>query len=152
MAFCKNCGANIADGTTICPNCGKSLSDVATGGIDLSDKVKEFTNTPDFTGSLDAADISANKGYAILAYFGILVLIPIFAAKHSRYARFHANQGLMLIIANVVVEILLLVPIVQFFAGVLSVVLFVFMIIGIVNAASGKAKGLPLIGAITLIK
>ena len=32
---------------------------------------------------------------AILAYFGILVLIPILAAKDSKFARFHANQGLL---------------------------------------------------------
>lgn len=47
-------------------------------------------------------DINSNKGYAILSYFSLLVLIPIFAAKDSKFARFHANQGLVLMIAEVV--------------------------------------------------
>lgn len=36
--------------------------------------------------------------------------------------------------------------------SILSLVLFVFMIIGMVNAAHLEAKPLPLIGGITLIK
>ncbi len=37
----------------------------------------------------------------ILCYLGILVLIPIFAAKDSKFVRFHANQGLILLLASV---------------------------------------------------
>ena len=36
-------------------------------------------------------DVQNNKVFAILAYIGILVLVPIFAAKESKFARFHAN-------------------------------------------------------------
>ena len=42
---------------------------------------------------------------AVLAYFGILVLIPILAAKESKFARFHANQGLILLITGVAYSI-----------------------------------------------
>ena len=51
----------------------------------------------------DPQDVQANKVMAILAYFGILVLIPLFAAKESPFARFHANQGLILLIAGFVI-------------------------------------------------
>lgn len=41
----------------------------------------------------DPQDVQANKVMAILAYFGLLVFVPLFAAKESRFARFHTNQG-----------------------------------------------------------
>ena len=36
------------------------------------------------------------KGLAILAYFGILFLIPLFATKKGSFARYHANQSLVI--------------------------------------------------------
>ena len=41
----------------------------------------------------DPNDVQSNKVMAILAYFGILFLIPLLAAKESAYARYHTNQG-----------------------------------------------------------
>ena len=46
--------------------------------------------------------MNGNKVMAILSYFGILVLIPIFAAKDDAFARYHANQGLVLLIASAI--------------------------------------------------
>ena len=59
-------------------------------------------NTADTTADYDADDIKNNTVMGVLAYLGILVLIPAFAAKESRFARFHANQGLILFIAEVI--------------------------------------------------
>ena len=42
------------------------------------------------------------KVLAVLAYLGILVLVPIFMGKKSKYVRFHSNQGLILLIGEVV--------------------------------------------------
>ena len=36
----------------------------------------------------DPQDVQANKVMAILAYFGLLVFVPLFAAKESRFARY----------------------------------------------------------------
>lgn len=59
----------------------------------FEEKFQNLNNTSDMTSQFDPRDIQNNKVMAILAYFGILVLIPIFAAKESKFARFHANQG-----------------------------------------------------------
>lgn len=58
-------------------------------------------NTPDTTASYSAADVQNNKAMGILSYLGILVLIPILAAKDSPFARYHANQGLVLLLCEV---------------------------------------------------
>src|SRR5271170_5256640 len=41
-------------------------------------------------------DVQNHKAVAILAY--IFFVIPLVAAPHSKFARFHANQGLLLFI------------------------------------------------------
>ena len=143
----------------------------------LKDKMKNINNTADTTAEFDPKDISDNKGISILSYLGPLVFIPMFAKKDSKYARFHANQGLTMFITysgySVVQSILLailrkifpwnynygLVGGRGFIFNALSTILSllwipitVIAIIGIVNAASGKAKELPLIGKIKFLK
>ncbi|RAV04599.1 DUF4870 domain-containing protein [Paenibacillus sp. YN15] len=100
----------------------------------------------------DPSDIEANKGMAIIAY--ILFFVPLIAAKHSRFAMYHANQGLTLFLlfalCNVVLGIL---PIIGWFLlPLVNLALVILMILGIVNAAQGQAKPLPVIGAYTLLK
>lgn len=102
---------------------------------------------------------------AVLAYFGILVLIPILAAKESKFARFHANQGLILLITGVAYSIFVqvIIKIVAFISYVLTgivgialglawLLLLVLAIIGIINAVKGEFKQLPLIGQFQILK
>lgn len=101
--------------------------------------------------AIDPSDISANKVMAILAYIGILVLIPLFAAKESKFARFHTNQGLILFICNIVIYFISLIPGLKAIGWILSVAALVFAIIGIIGAARGETKELPLIGKYRII-
>jgi uncharacterized membrane protein len=85
------------------------------------------------------ADIKENKVWALLSYLGILCLIPLLAKKDSKFAQFHAKQGLLLVIGWVVSWF----PILGWIIGIIVLVL---SIIGIVNVLSGEMKKLPLIG------
>ncbi|MGN6369597.1 MAG: hypothetical protein ACTHN5_15165 [Phycisphaerae bacterium] len=118
-------------------------------------------------------DIQKHKGVAILAY--IFFVIPLVLAPHSKFARFHANQGLLVFILwcvalvgtvaltigwRVTAHLLDSIGILQFFFGCLAHVIPVFLmfgalavtIMGIVHAANGEKKELPLFGHVTLIK
>ena len=122
--------------------------------------LNDITKTKDFNSQMDPNDIQQNKVMGILAYLSWLVLIPLFAAKDSKFARFHCNQGIILaiveIIAWIVFGILSLIPFVGLLFVILNIVVsiacFIFAILGIINAASGVAKELPLIGGIRIIK
>ena len=113
--------------------------------------------------TIDPKDAQDNKLMAILAYLGILVLVPIFAAKESPFARFHANQGLILLIVEIAVYIVFYILAIALalsgFWWLISLISFVvylgiliFVILGIVNAAKGEAKELPLIGKYRILK
>ena len=132
---------------------------------DFETQFQKLNNTTDTTGKFDAKDIADNKVIAILSYLGILVLVPIFGAKGSKFARFHANQGLVLCITAVVYSIaysiltgILIAVSWRLYAafsgifGFVSLIFAVWVILGIVNAIGGKAKELPVIGKFKILK
>ena len=101
--------------------------------------------------------MESNKLMAAISYIWILFLVPLFAAKDDAFARYHANQGLVLLIANiaavVVGFVLGLIPIIGAIIGwIINIALFVLMIIGIINAVKREMKPLPFIGGIQIIK
>lgn len=172
MAFCGKCGTKVEEGIKFCPSCGAAMSPSpgqttngkGQGQNDFANRIQGLNNTNDETASFNPADIEQNKFFAILAYLSWLVLVPLFAAKGSKYARFHANQGLVLAITEIVWWIVegILSRIIYgvswrlgFLVSILGLVNIVFvllLIIGILNAANGKAKELPIIGKIHILK
>lgn len=127
----------------------------------LEEKFQAMNNTADSTNEFDPKDIEQNKVMAVLAYLGILVLVPIFAAKESKFARFHANQGLILCIIGIIlyllVQVLLVISvklaaIFGIFMWIIDLGILVLAIIGIINAAKGRAKELPLVGNYRILK
>ena len=156
MAFCSKCGAELEEGAKFCALCGEA-TETKSAADSMADTVKEkfneFNNTADTTSEYDPADIENNKVMAVLSYIWILFLVPLLAAKDSKFARFHANQGLVLFLAGIASGVVAVIPILGWILSVVcSIVLTVLMILGIINAATGKAKELPIIGKISLIK
>lgn len=104
------------------------------------------------------------KLWGILGYIvGITFFIPLVidSLKNNAYSKFHANQQLILMIAGValgiVIPIIAIVPVIGWIialvgAPVLWIALLVFAILGIIGAAKGEMKPLPLIGGIKIIK
>jgi len=104
-------------------------------------------------------DLSGNKGMAILAYLGILIIVPfVTEAKNDPFVKFHIKQGLAVIVAGIILWALsfvfaIMTAMVPLF-GMLYLLwpliylgLFIVDMIGILNAASGKTKELPIIGS-----
>jgi uncharacterized membrane protein len=101
-------------------------------------------------------DIEDNKVMAALAY--ILFFLPLIVCPESAYGKFHANQGLVLLIISVAGSIVfgIISAIIPFIGWIIqlifSLAVLAFAILGIVNALNGKANKLPLIGEITILK
>lgn len=134
-------------------------------GSALNDFVQNIGNSADTTSQFDPMDVARNKSMAVLSYIGLLFLIPLLAAKESPFAQFHAKQGVTLFILEIAVNIVLGViravfrytvyPLYVLLGVVVSLAGLAFlalMIVGIVNAANGKAKELPVIGGLQIIK
>lgn len=109
----------------------------------------ENKNTPI---EFDPADVEANKTAAGLAY--IAFFIPLLMAPNSQYAKFNANQSLLILFASIASGIISRIPIIGFISYFLSIAIFVFSVMGLVNGFTGKTTPLPLLDKlnITIIK
>lgn len=179
MAFCKNCGQQLADNAAFCAACG-----TPTNAGDSQNTQNTQQTSQNFAQQYqapvqpddDAADVQNNKAMGILSYIGILVLIPLFAAKNSKFAQYHARQGVTLAvleiaysIVNIIITAILgaifplrytliggvthgaVYGIITGILGLCSIFFLVLAIIGIINAAQGQKKELPIIGKIDIV-
>ena len=115
---------------------------------------------------------------SILSYLGFLCLIPLLTGAHktSPAVKFHTNQGLVLFIVEAAYSIIagILGAVVRvrrtttywgiptysygtpgWLSAILSILSLAFValaIIGIINAVNNRAKQLPVIGQITILK
>lgn len=126
---------------------------------DFKEKAKKVMNdVKDDSASFDKKDIEAGKGMGILSYLGFLCLIPYFTEKENKFVIYHAKQGLNLFICEVIVALAIsLVSTILWRIGsllgdILGIVAFAFSVLGIINVLNGKAKELPLINKIKIIK
>lgn len=113
-----------------------------------------------------AEDAKANKGIAICAYLGILWIVPLLTtSKHSPFAKFHTNQAILVFITSTVLNIGVgifnfilrtiswrLYGITALFSFAVGVLTLGLMITGIVFAAQGKMKDIPVLGQIHILK
>ncbi len=199
MIYCENCGKQLEENTKFCTSCGASYQTNDDGNSvsenheecqetttqpepTAEEKLQQATatidavaqklgNTTDHTSDFSKTDIEANKGTALLSYFGLLVLIPIFAAKHSPYARYHANQGLVLFLGMLVWGIIdgVVTALLRALLGnalglwslyslcgtalnIVYVGFSVLAVIGIINVLNERAKELPIIGKYKLLR
>lgn len=113
--------------------------------------MEETTNTEPISESNVPQEVAKdtpeekNTGMAIVAY--IIFFIPLLTeSKNDPFVKFHVKQGLVLFLGWVAVAALSYVPVVMHFAWILNLGLLVFMVIGIMNAVSGKKTPLPYIG------
>lgn len=86
----------------------------------------------------------------VLAYLGILVIIPFLMSRNDPFVRFHIKQGVVL----AVIEIILWVISGMFWGlvtiiWIIQLITFVLSIVGIVNVVQNKEKELPLVGSLS---
>lgn len=94
--------------------------------------------------------IDDGKNIAIIAYLTLIGLIIAFVLnneKKNEFARFHIRQSLGIIITLFAVSILSYIPYIGWIISIVGVLVGVIMwIIGIMNAANGKQKVVPILG------
>lgn len=106
-------------------------------------------------------DENTKKLVCCLAYlFGILFFLPLIYAGEDKFAKFHANQSLVVLLIVIVGEVLFgvlagipgLGVVFGIVIGVFNLAVLVACIYAILGAAQGEERKIPLIGGIRLLK
>ena len=97
-------------------------------------------------------DIEKNKTMAGLSY--LLFFLPLITCPESGYAKFHANQSLLLLIVGIAGNVILgIIPVIGWMLmPIFGIGVLILGIMGLVNGFWGKAKRLPLIGKFDILK
>jgi len=99
------------------------------------------------TPQTNSKDVEENKAMAAIAYLGILCLVPLLAKKDSPFAQYHAKQGLVLFLTEVILGFVYAIPFAGWAVGSIGYIFtLVLFIMGLMNALGGKTKPLPVIG------
>ena len=90
--------------------------------------------------------VQEGKVFAILGYIGILCLLPILLKKDNAFALHHGKQALVIFIGEVLCGVLMIIPVIGWIFGpIISLVLVIFAIIGLIQAAMGNYWKAPVI-------
>lgn len=88
------------------------------------------------------ADVEENKIVAALSYAWILCLVPLLAKRDSKFAQFHAKQGLVLFVIELLASLLFWFP---GFGQLLMLALVVISVIAIIKVLNGEWWKIPYI-------
>ncbi len=92
------------------------------------------------------ARTGVSRFLAIISYFGILCFVPLVLNKDDPFVHFHARQGLVLWMWNVLAMLAILLPAIgQMFFSVSMFLVVLFSLIGVVSAAANRTWKIPLV-------
>ena len=88
-----------------------------------------------------------NKIFAIMSYIWVLCLVPFILNIEDDFVIKHAKQGLVLFIAELLLYILFVIPLLGWLLSPLGIALSVIIsVLGMAKAASGQEWEIPFIG------
>ena len=84
---------------------------------------------------------------AAMSYFGVLSLVPLVINRDDSYVQFHARQGVVLWMWEVLAIYTLLVPAVgQLFFRLSVMLCLILSVVGVLSVLLGRAWKFPIIG------
>lgn len=159
MAFCSNCGAQVADGTAFCSNCGRQVN--ASAAADPAQTSAAPSSAPSFAAQPSAtAGLQENVAGTLCYGLGWLTGLIFLLIDKRPFVRFHAAQSiavfgviniLYLVLGQVfVVGVVVGGPVGYGFGSVLLLLLRVgsigLWVLLMVKAYQGQRYKLPLFG------
>lgn len=93
------------------------------------------------------------KMTGIVAYITLIGLIIAFVAGDKEGAKFHLNQALIIWIANIIVSVVGVIPVIGWIVSLVGgIFVFVCWILGLIAAIKEEEKQIPLIGGFQILK
>jgi fumarate reductase subunit D len=91
-------------------------------------------------------DVTENQAFAALCYMAFLCLVPLFSSRQDKFIRFHARQGLIVLISFIIAVVIAI------YVPLLGNLLFFLTLVGNAIALGGALIGyrwkIPILGMI----
>ena len=90
--------------------------------------------------------IKEGKFFAVIGYFSVLCLVPLFLKRDNKFAQFHGRQALILFILEVAASMLKATPVLGDMIFVLAWVIFgIFSLVAIIKVLMNEYWEMPVI-------
>lgn len=97
-------------------------------------------------------NIMDKKVTSIVAYITWVGLLIAFVAGDREGAKFHLNQALVIWIVGIINVLIRFIPLIGgILSTLISILILICTILGIIYAAQGQEKEVPILGAIKLL-
>lgn len=114
MGYCNQCGKPLEPGARFCNYCGaradsdgrRSAAPAPAAKPTLAETLGRFFTVSDETSSFAKNDTEQNRSTALLSYLHILVFVPMFAMRESKFTQYHVRLGENLLFYQLLAEIL----------------------------------------------
>ncbi len=94
--------------------------------------------------------IKEGRFFAVISYVSFLCIITLLLKKNNNFALYHAKQGLVLFVMEVVAFILSIIPLLGWLIGIFGYMLFLLVSLwGIMQAALGIYCRIPIVTEIS---
>ncbi len=110
----------------------------------LDDKSMEASGRPQADRNATLSD--EGRLGAILSYIPFLCFIPLVSMKENREIRFHARQGVLLFLIELVAAVFLIDRVSDFVFTAVLIAAIALALVGIYYAVQGRSYRLPIIG------
>ena len=126
---------------------------------------EESESKPTETDTTGIDELQQKKVICAIAYiFGILFFLPLILYPNDRFARFHANQSLAILLVTIIGEVIfgilcgvlggiaVLGALFGALCGIFGLVMLIACIVSILGVVKNEEKELPFLGKIKIIK
>lgn len=155
MAFCRNCGAQLADGSAFCSSCGTSQS-VSSTVATAPTQAPAGQPSPSATSAPMTSNVAGALAYITIVGIIFLIIDPY---KRDRFVRFHAFQSVFFAVACIIVYFVLSFVVgAMLFTGAFTLIIALFRLVELViflawlflmyKAYNNQQYKLPVIGDI----
>ena len=160
--ICYNCGNEITTQGTNCPFCGSPLS-AAAGNQPNYNQTNYNQNQQGFNqNGNNQYGYQPQQSYsmspsaaAVVCYITLIgfIIALICADKNHPLFKNHLNNASAIIIASLINSLICAIPFVGWIVGfVASIFLFICWLMGLISAANGEMRELPVIGQIKIFQ
>ena len=101
---------------------------------------------PERAGEGDGFATDESRMAAVLSYIPVLCFVPLLTMKENKEARFHARQGVLLFLLELIAALFLIDGISDFVFKAVLLIAIALSLVGIYFALQGKNYKLPIIG------
>ena len=97
----------------------------------------------------EAQEVREGKFFAVISYISFLCIISLLLKKDNKFAIYHAKQGLVLFVFEVVAFIISVIPVLGFIISTLGLIVFTPVSLwGILQSSMGHYTRIPVISKI----